>query len=683
MRDFSQVLDKKLAEIFGKDATFHKGQKKAILSVLNQERTLVVQKTGWGKSLVYFLATKILREEGAGVTIIISPLLSLMRNQVESAQRFGLTATSIDSSLTKDEIIDVQQKLSKGNIDVLFISPERLGNKQFTTEIVPSIHNNIGMFVVDEAHCISDWGHDFRPDYRRISRFIQLLGSNVPVLATTATANNRVVEDIKTQLGLNLTIIRGSLTRKSLKLQNIILPTRAERLAWIAQHINKFPGSGIIYCSTVADCEQVAEWLQSQKISAVPYHGQLKKDERIIRENYLKTNQIKVLVANIALGMGFDKDDIGFVIHYQIPNSLITYYQQIGRAGRNIDTAYIVLLHGKEDLKIQEHFIKSSFPSPDHMEEVAHTIESSQDGMKKNEIYQQLNLSTKKIDQCLQLLIIDQIIYKDKSTYYRSTNPFNIQLGRINNVTAAKNTDLQTMKQYAHTKDCLMQFITAALDDPKSKTCGTCANCTKDFISKNVNSDIIQIAVDFLTNENITIKPRKQHILKGHQAELGLALCRYGHGTYGPLVKEGKYKHKHFSDDLVKASIPKIQKHIQPYLEDNKFIVTAIPSLRRPELVPDFAKRVAKELNLPYVDLLEKISNSPEQKQMQNKYLQQQNVRGSLHVLKKPSIPNLNVLLIDDMVDSRWTFAIAAELLKGAGFHQVIPFALAVTTGEE
>ncbi len=356
-------------------ASFRDGQWESIESLLNQKRVLVVQRTGWGKSMVYFLATKLFREQGAGPTLLISPLLSLMRNQIEAAQRIGVTARTINST-NNDEWLEIRGQLAQNQVDILVISPERLANDEFRQTILSKIAGNIGLFVIDEAHCISDWGHDFRPDYRRIVRVLQAIPSNVPVLATTATANDRVVADIKVQLGSNIELQRGSLVRESLKLQNINMPSPAARMAWLAQTIPALSGSGIVYTLTQRDAERVAEWLRINEINAKAYHSNINPPDDLIPffihrlgvtkteflalkndtknaiykeylEQQLLNNEIKVLVATVALGMGFDKPDLGFVIHFQRPASVVHYYQQVGRAGRAVDEAFGILLCGE------------------------------------------------------------------------------------------------------------------------------------------------------------------------------------------------------------------------------------------------------------------------------------------------------------------------------------------------
>jgi ATP-dependent DNA helicase RecQ len=344
------------------DATFRDGQENAIRHIVEGKgRLLVVQKTGWGKSFVYFIATKLLREAGAGPALLISPLLALMRNQIAAAERMGVRAATINSD-NMDDWTAVEGRVIKGEIDILLISPERLANERFRTQVLASIAAKISLLVIDEAHCISDWGHDFRPHYRLLERIVRTLPPNLRLLATTATANNRVMEDLAEVLGPKLDVFRGDLNRTSLSLQTIRLPSQAERLAWLAEHLAKLHGHGIIYTLTVRDANQVAEWLKTQSFNVKAYTGET-GDRREQLEQALLNNHVKALVATTALGMGYDKPDLAFVIHYQTPASVVAYYQQVGRAGRALDSAYGVLLSGQEESDITDWFIRSAFPT--------------------------------------------------------------------------------------------------------------------------------------------------------------------------------------------------------------------------------------------------------------------------------------------------------------------------------
>src|SRR6185369_721185 len=388
-----------LDQMLGPSAGFREGQWQAIEAIVRQRsRVLVVQRTGWGKSLVYFLATKLLREQNAGPTILVSPLLSLMRNQIDAATRIGIRAFTINSS-NRAEWDAAESALAHDICDILLISPERLANERFMKSVLPGMSGRAGLFVVDEVHCISDWGHDFRPDYRRIVRVIESLPAGIPVLGTTATANDRVVADVQQQLGPGLVVLRGSLARTSLRLQNIVLSSQAERLAWLAENIQKFKGSGVIYCLTVADVERVSNWLKSQGISADAYHaGDNAKMDREALEKALLGNELKALVATVALGMGFDKPDLAFVIHFQRPGSVVHYYQQVGRAGRAVDRAYGILLSGREDDDIQDYFIESAFPSPEAVMSILDALAAS-GGLSMNELLARVNVSRSVADR--------------------------------------------------------------------------------------------------------------------------------------------------------------------------------------------------------------------------------------------------------------------------------------------
>lgn len=680
-----------LKQMLGADADFRDGQLEAIELVTQQhKRILVVQRTGWGKSIVYFLATKLLRQQGSGVTLLISPLLSLMRNQVEMAQRIGIRA-EIFNSTNEDEWSEIEERLKNGQVDVLMVSPERLANQRFHNRTLPAIYNGggIGLLVIDEAHCISDWGHDFRPDYRRIVRIVENLPRNLPVIATTATANNRVVADVQEQLGANLTLIRGSLARASLRLQNICLTDQAERLAWLAQNLPDLPSSGIIYCLTVADCHRVAEWLCSQGLNVLEYHSKLGGEARQLAEQQLLQNQVKGLVATVALGMGFDKPDLGFVIHYQRPGSLVAYYQQIGRAGRAVDNAYAVLLNGREDDEIQEYFIKTAFPGEVLMQQIVQVLEDSEEGLTIGGILSHLNYGRGKVEQGLKLLEIEGAVYKDKMVYFRTANRWQPNNQHTEQITARRYDELEQMQQFVGYKGCLMEFVARELDDPHAQPCGKCANCQNPFFASEVAPFLVREAINFLQRDYQAIEPRvmwpsngtlnnkwKGRIAKERQNEQGRSLCIYGDAGWGRTVRSGKYEDGSFADELVAAVVELVQKRWQP--QPYPTWVTAVPSLRHARLVPELAERVAQQLKIPFKPILCKVKDTPPQKTMQNSNLQAANIAEAFQV--KGICPFGPVLLIDDMVDSRWTLTVCGFLLREAGSGPVFPVALAVTT---
>ena len=643
-------------------AQFREGQWEAISELVeNRARLLVVQRTGWGKSIVYFIATKLLREKGSGITLLISPLLSLMRNQISAAATMGVRAETINSS-NKQEWESVKTRVLSGDVDILLISPERLANQDFTKTVLSPISQNIGLFVVDEAHCISDWGHDFRPDYRRIVRILQALPNNISVLATTATANNRVLADIQHQLGDSLQIIRGQLTRESLQLQNIPIPSPAARMAWLVDRLPELPGSGIIYTLTIKDADRVAEWLRQNDIRAESYHSQLNLDAKIELEDRLLDNDIKVLVATTALGMGFDKSDLGFVIHYQRPGSVVHYYQQVGRAGRAVDRAYGILLSGAEDDDITNYFIKNAFPLQGHVAEVIEALKSSEDGLSNVAIESKTNLAKGRLDKVLKFLSLESPspVTKEDSKWYASPVNYQLDVEKIERLTEIRNQEQQQMQDYMVSSQCLMTFLSTALDDKDPQPCGKCAVCLdRDLVSSTYSPALLEQAVRYLKRSDYTVEPRKKwsagsltsygfsgNIKPELQAEKGKALSLWGDEGWGKLVKQGKYTDESFNDDLVRATIEMIQRW-QP--NPRPTWVTCVPSLNRPNLVPDFARRLAEGLQIPFHPVMTKVKQNQPQKEMGNSYQQARNLDGIFEIDRSQLQPG-TVFLIDDMV---------------------------------
>lgn len=700
----SQALSMLQTALDNSHATFREGQWDAIARLVQQppERLLVVQRTGWGKSLVYFIATRLLRNQGAGPTLLISPLLALMRNQILAAERIHIKAATINST-NSQEWSTIEQQLQDNQIDILLISPERLANEQFRENILLPLAQKIGLFVVDEAHCISDWGHDFRPDYRRIVRILQALPSNIPVLATTATANNRVVEDMKAQLGEQLTISRGTLTRPSLKLQNINLPNSAQRMAWLVENLPRLPGSGIIYTLTVKDANRLADFLQQQGINAQAYHSKIEdseedSNEREKLEDQLLNNELKVLVATTALGMGFDKPDLGFVIHYQRPSSVVHYYQQVGRAGRAVDEAFGILLSGNEDEEITNYFINNAFPALAYTQEVITLLLQEDYGLSTPQIEKKINLARGKINQVLQLLSLESPapVVKRQSKWIATARAMSYQpdTEKIQQLTSIRQHEQAEMRAYMESQDCLMQFLQKALDDPQTQPCGKCAICLNQPLLKTTcDPELVKQALDYLKRTDQIIQPRKQFPanalqqygfsgnIKPHlRAEEGRALCLWGDVGWGEQVKSGKYKQNHFDDGLVQAVVAMILRwQPQPF----PTWVTCVPSLNRPDLVPNFAQRVAQQLNLPFVPVVQKVRATKQQKTMSNSYQQAHNLDGAFEI-DQQNVQSGEVFLIDDMVDSRWTLTVIAALLRRAGSGAVFPVALALNTlGQE
>ncbi|MBJ7346649.1 MAG: RecQ family ATP-dependent DNA helicase [Gemmataceae bacterium] len=670
------------------NSTFREDQEKAIKSVVEGgKRLLVVQKTGWGKSFVYFIATKLLREMGAGPALLVSPLLSLMRNQIDAAKRMGLRAVKVTSD-NRAEWGDIFEKITRKEIDILLISPERLSNEEFKEQVLSKIAATISLLIVDEAHCISDWGHDFRPDYRYLERIVKSLPPNLRILATTATANNRVMRDLVEVLGPNLEVLKGDLNRNSLTLQTIEIPGQAQRLDWLAKTLPTLQGTGIIYAMTVKDADLIAYWLKSRGLNVESYTGQLDTERREELEIALLENKVKALVATVALGMGYDKPDISFVIHFQMPGSAVGYYQQVGRGGRAIKSAYGILLQGGEDYRINEWFIKSAFPTPNEVVEILTAFEDEPDGLSTSELCGKVNLSLGRIKTTIDILSLESPapILKTDGKWQLTSSALSMNFwSRAKRLTDLRYKELNQMLEYVKLPfGAHMNFLIKELDGDPS----TIKPQTLPALPETVDKSLEGFGLKFLYGFHRSLEPRKKwpnegmqaYRLKGlikaeHRAEIGRSLCYYNDDGWGKLVQEGKYKTNNFSDQLVDACLDMIKKwNPKPF----PTWVTCLPSLRNPTLVPDFAKKFASALKLPFVMAITKTMERPPQKEMANSVKQARNIDGSLDVKNLPFNKG-PVFLIDDTVDSKWTFTVASWILRNNGSGQVWPLALAIT----
>ncbi len=638
---------------------------------------MLVQRTGWGKSAVYFIATRMLRDRGAGPTLLVSPLLALMRNQIEAAERMDVYARSIDSTNRK-EWHEVEDALGRGEIDVLLISPERLANQQFRTEILPEFGGRSGLLVVDEAHCISDWGHDFRPDYRRITRVLDLLPRGVPVLCCTATANDRVIGDVVQQLGSGLVPVRGPLGRDGLRLQVVELSQPAQRMAWLAEVIPRLAGTGIVYCLTVADTVKVATFLRSQAISAVSYSGSETNEDRRTVERQLLGNDVKVVVATSALGMGFDKPDLAFVIHYQSPGSAISYYQQVGRAGRGLTESHAVLLTGAEDVDIQDYFIETAFPDAALARHVVRMLQTAAVPVSEHDILRQVNMRSGRLAQLLKNLEVDGAIVKDGGRWLRTLSPWTFDDVRVVAITAQRRLEQRQMRSFVGATTCRMKLLRTFLDDRATGPCGICDVCSGPALVVAVPPELVQRALRHIRRTDQPIEPRSRTadrsvIARPLRLEIGRVLSTWGDGGWGELVKSGKVEGR-FDQRLVDESVRLIARWTpKPF----PTWLTYVPSLRHPELVADFADRLGSALGLRCQDVVVKTVETAPQKTMENSARQYANLRNAF-VVRTP-ISDGPVLLVDDIVDSRWTFTVVGQLLISAGSGPVAPFALANT----
>ena len=665
---------------------FRPGQLEAIRDVVvDRARVLCVQRTGWGKSAVYFVATALLRQAGAGPTLIVSPLLALMRNQIAAAGRLGLRAHTINST-NREEWDDVRDRLAADTIDLLLISPERLNNPRFREDMLPLFAASVGLLVIDEAHCISDWGHDFRPDYRRVKQMLDALPPGVAVLGTTATANDRVVGDVLEQLATDdrepLRSYRGPLARTSIRLEVVELPRPAERLAWLVERVPTLPGSGIVYTLTRRDTEQVAAFLTANGISALAYTGEQENDERIATEERLLRNEIKAVVATSALGMGYDKPDLTFVVHYQAPGSVVSYYQQVGRAGRGVEHADIVLLRGGEDRRIQDFFIEQAFPDRERVAAVLAELETAgAQGRSTRELMAVVNIGMGRLEAMLKILDVEGAVRRD-GTRWRSVPgaDWTYDGERYAQVTALRRAEQDAMAAFGTDGRCLMRVLQEELDDPEARDCGRCSVCTAPRFAQPSDPSLLERAARHLRSTPVELEVKKmapdatgamRKIPDDVRTDAGLALARFGDGGWWPAVERGLQSGE-FEADVV-AGLADAVRGNRP----DAAWVTIVPSARLGGTLARLAERLAAELGVPHVQLVERAEDRPPQREMANAVQQAANVRGAFRVTGKP--PDGTGILLDDRRSSGWTLAMVGGQLRRAGADRVVPVALAST----
>lgn len=665
------------------EARFREGQLEAIGDlVVDRARVLCVQRTGWGKSAVYFVATSLLRGAGAGPTLIVSPLLALMRNQIAAAKRLGLRARTVNST-NREDWAAVARQLHAGTIDLLLISPERLNNTEFREEMLPLFATSVGLLAIDEAHCISDWGHDFRPDYRRVKDMLDRLAPDVAVLGTTATANDRVVADVVEQLAASgrgaLRTYRGSLARTSLRLEVLALPRSAERLAWLATHLPRLDGSGIVYTLTKRDAEQVADFLSASGVSAVAYSGDHDSDARVETEERLLRNEVKTVVATSALGMGYDKADLSFVVHYQAPGSVVAYYQQVGRAGRGVPHADMVLLRGSEDRRIQDFFIEQAFPSRERVASVLRELENAgEQGLTTRELMAAVNLGMGRIEAMLKILDVEGAVRRDASRWQLVPGAsWSYDGERYAQVTALRRAEQRAMAAFGVDGRCLMRTLQQELDDPAAEDCSRCSICTESRYAEPLDRSLVERAERHLRSRPVELEVRKmvpdsagkmRKIPLEMLTEPGWALARIGDGGWWPAIGRGLDEGE-LSPEIVSALVDTLR---------NAGLgvdwVTSVPSVHLGSALTSVAVRLAAELAVPHLALLARQAQRPPQREMANAFQQAANVRGAFAVLG--AVPGGTGVLLDDTRSSGWTLAMVGGQLRGAGADRIVPLAL-------
>ncbi|MFJ1876712.1 MULTISPECIES: RecQ family ATP-dependent DNA helicase [Streptomyces] len=712
--DLRTAADAVLARLVGDDtgtARLREDQWRAIEAlVADRRRALVVQRTGWGKSAVYFVATSLLRSQGSGPTVIVSPLLALMRNQVEAAARAGIHARTINSSNT-EEWDTIQSEIAAGDVDVLLVSPERLNNPDFRDQVLPKLASATGLLVVDEAHCISDWGHDFRPDYRRLRTMLSDLPPGVPVLATTATANARVTADVAEQLGTGGTsdalVLRGPLDRDSLSLSVLRLPDAAHRMAWLADHLDDLPGSGIIYTLTVAAAEEVTAFLRHRGHTVASYTGKTENADRQQAEDDLLANRVKALVATSALGMGFDKPDLGFVVHLGSPSSPIAYYQQVGRAGRGVEHAEVLLLPGQEDEAIWQYFASLAFPSEDLVHRTLDVLARSDRPLSLPALEPLVELRRSRLETMLKVLDVDGAVHRVKGGWIATGQPWVYEAERYDWVARQRKAEQQAMREYASTTGCRMEFLQRQLDDEGAKPCGRCDNCAGARFTADMSSVALDAARVDLGRAGVEVEPRrmwptglpaigvdlKGRIPAGEQAASGRALGRLSDIGWGNRLRPMLAPHAPdgpVPDDVAKAVVGVLvdwakgpdgwASGAQDGVPRPVGVVT-IASRTRPQLINSLGARIAEVGRLPLLGSLE-YEGEGSSVSRSNSAQRLKTLDGALNVsadLASALSENPGpVLLVDDFTETGWTLAVAARMLRRAGAQGVMPLVLAV-----
>ncbi|NLU84034.1 RecQ family ATP-dependent DNA helicase [Rhodococcus sp. HNM0569] len=689
LRTHAEALLRQLA---GEHARLREDQWTAIEAlVVQRRRALVVQRTGWGKSAVYFVAAKLLRNAGYGPTVIVSPLLALMRNQVESAARAGVRAATVNSG-NVTEWDAITQAVAAGDVDVLLVSPERLNNPDFRDNVLPSLASGAGMVVVDEAHCVSDWGHDFRPDYRRIRTLLADLGDDVPVLATTATANDRVVADVSAQLGVGsddsrTVVLRGGLERESLHLSVVRIPDPAARTAWLAQHLGELPGSGIVYTLTVSAAEDLADLLSASGHRVAAYTGRTDTAERETLERALLDNEVKALVATSALGMGFDKPDLGFVVHIGAPSSPISYYQQVGRAGRATEHAEVVLLPGPEDRRIWEYFASVAFPPEPVVRRVLDALRT--DAPQSTAALEPLvDLNRNRLEMVLKVLDVDGAARRVRGGWLGTGAPWTYDEERYGRLDAARAAEQQAMLSYADLTTCRMRFLREQLDDPELPAdsavgCGRCDNCTGDHHPTDVDATELERTRARLERPGVLLAPRKQwptglaklgvelsgKITDGPQP--GRALGRLTDLGWGRRLRDVlDAPDAPVPDGLVRACIDVLAAWDWHRRPDS---VLALDSPTHPVLTATLAQRLAEVGRLRDLGVLRRNPEHPPVTAANSAF----RVAGLVGAFEPPAPTEGTVLVVDAVTDTGWTFTTVARELRRAGADGVLPFALA------
>jgi ATP-dependent DNA helicase RecQ len=674
----ADVLARVISTVAGPDARPREDQIHAVDELVERHRrVLVVQATGWGKSAVYWGATAALRGRGAGPTLVVSPLLALMRDQIAAAERAGLKAATINST-NIDDWAAVLDELRADRLDLLLVSPERLANPRFAAEL-PDLLARCGLLVIDEAHCVSDWGFDFRPDYQRLTRILLRLSPQTPVLATTATANERVTADVAAQLGDDTVTLRGSLARASLRLSVVPGLTTLQGYAWVADALATMPGSGIVYVLTVAETERLSAFLVERGHDVAAYSGQTQNREEL--EDRLRRNEIKALVATSALGMGYDKPDLAFCLHLGSPSSPVAYYQQVGRAGRALDDAAAVLVPGASDERIWDYFATAGIPTDDMVRKVLGALE---DGGGAPQSLPSIETATGirrgRLETLLKILAVDDVVTRDGSGWREGERPWVYDEAKWSALRQVRSAEADLMRRYAHGEGCLMQFLQQALDDPDPHPCGRCSVCTGTLPAPGGTPDpeTVSAAQRFFRGQDVIVEPRKLWPggtpgRKGRIAGLqpGRALAFADDPAWAEVLATLWRADGPAPQEVRDGMVEVLRRWSRSW--QRPAAIVAMPSRRFPQLVGSVAEHLATIGRLPLVDALEVTGPPPSAEVSSGVRVRELLARTALHPGTDLDGP---VLLVDDVIRTRWTVTVASSLLVEAGASAVLPLAV-------
>ncbi len=649
---------------------FYDEQWITISKILNGEKVLLIEKTGFGKSLCFQFPATVFD----GLTIVFSPLISLMRDQVKKLNSLGINAKCINSEQTIEENNQIINEAINGNLKILYIAPERQENSEW---LESTLKMKIAMVVVDEAHCISVWGHDFRPSFKRIINLVKLLPKGLPILATTATATKRVENDIIEQIGDNIISIRGNLMRDNFKLFVIKVSSEDEKMMWLGRHINSFPGNGVIYTGTRVNTEVYANWFEYLGISSTSYNAGLDSESRVEIENGLMNNRWKCIISTNALGMGIDKPDIRFVIHTQIPQSLIHYYQEIGRAGRDGETSYVILFYNPKDKSLPQAFIEGARPSINKYEKVISTIKKELLG--ERELMKATNLKLNQVrvikSDLIEQGIIREVLLGRSKKYEFIPKSKKLDNDAFEKLKESKLKDLQSMIDYVEAESPRMKFICDYLGDNSKQEYINCDNTSEKKINVKIKPEWEEKLKDFREDKFPILEVES----KGSKIVNGIASSFYGVSDVGKLIYSSKYENGgDYPETLLNLFVKAYSKN---YKYENFDVIIHIPPSISGNLVRHFASKVSKKLKIPISHDLIKIRETRQQKEFENNYLKAENISDAFEFKNPTRLKNKNILLIDDVFDSGVTIKEVGKYLSKLGVSKITPLVIAKTVG--